>query len=217
MATTPSWIEPYCTRCCKGKHKCDCDYDYCEHDMRVHKDDARRNQVLNPLYREHGFPLFCICGGRVGQPRSAPEKKSPDLGEEDRPGRWYFITFTQPDTDKTVEGLIKSTRKVLKSKMVSPHQWCYSLELTEKGTPHSHIRLFTDKYPEYKKIGAFNRGYRYEVQHEKMSCGNYIIKEESKPTPELLATWGLDSWFFCSDNYSGPRPGPAIVELNSPA
>lgn len=206
MATTPD-----CERCNLARHKCDCDYIYCVHDTRVHWTDANYHTLLNPQ-RLPGLRK-CVCGKPL---RSAPEKKSPDLGEEDRPGRWYFITFTQPDTDKSVEGLIKSTRKVLKSKMVSPHQWCYSLELTEKGTPHSHIRLFTDKYPEYKKIGAFNRGHRYEVQHEKMSCGNYIIKEESKPTPELLATWGLDSWFFCSENYGGPRPAPRIVELNSP-
>lgn len=211
MATTPS----DCMRCDLPQHKCDCDYVYCKHE-RVHVTDARYHTMWNP-----GRPDVlqkCLCGRYLAEEvRSALEIKSPDLGVEEKPGRWYFITFTQPDTDKTVEGLIKSTRKVLKSKMVSPEQWCYSLELTAKGTPHSHIRLFTDKYPEYKKIGAFNRGYRYEVQHEKMFVGNYIIKAESKPTPELLATWGLDSWFFCSDNYSGPRPDPDIVELKSPA
>lgn len=208
MATTLS----DCPICNVPINVCDCDDTYCDHGQHHSREAIDRQMQINSPRP----PVLCRCPCGEYLVRAAPEKKSPDLGVEERPGRWYFITFTQPDTDKSVEGLIKSTRKVLKSKMVSPHQWCYSLELTEKGTPHSHIRLFTDKYPEYKKIGAFNRGHRYEVQHEKMSCGNYIIKEESKPTPELLATWGLDSWFFCSENYGGPRPDPRIVELNSP-
>lgn len=209
MATTPD-----CERCNLALHKCDCDYVYCIHDKRVHYLDDKYRAAAN----KHLPRVLRRCGcGEYLPVRSDPVNNSSGLDVEEKPGRWYFITFTQPDTDKTVEGLIKSTRKVLKSKMVSPTQWCYSLELTAKGTPHSHIRLFTDKYPEYKKIGAFNRGYRFDVQHEKMFTGNYIVKEESKPTPELLATWGLDSWFFCSDNYVGPRPDPDLVEIKSPA
>lgn len=125
-------------------------------------------------------------------------------------GRWYMITFTQPDTDKNPTDLLLRTMKVIKSKMVSPVQWCYSLELTEKGTPHTHIRLWTEKYFDYKKVGAFNKGYRFDIQPEKFATGNYVIKEESKPTNEWLASHGLSQYFWCSDNYSGPK-------INSPA
>lgn len=180
----------------------------------------------------------CPCGANLSESpdfleslRSFQEKKSPDQSErrvskktpaEDNPGRWYMITFTQPDTEQSPLELLQRTMKVIKSKMVSPNQWCYSLELTAKGTPHTHIRLHTDKYFDYKKIGNFNAGYRYDVQVEKFSTANYVVKDESKPTPEWLASYGLDKFFWSSDNYSGPRlqpsgeqpsPGPVSVHL----
>lgn len=137
----------------------------------------------------------------------------------DSVGRWYFITFTRPDTQKDPAAVIKSTQRLLKSKQVSAVQWCYSLELTEAGTPHTHIRLFSNKYFDYKKVGNFNDGFRYDVQQEKMSCAKYIIKDESKPDPKWLQANGLTDYFVCSENYSGPRPGdsselePGILSL----
>lgn len=105
--------------------------------------------------------------------------------------------------------------KVVKSKMVQPTMWCYSLELTQSGTPHTHLRFFTSKYPEFKKLGAFNNGYRFDIQQEKFSVANYIVKPESKPTPEWLATHGLSQYVWASENYSGPSWTPLPPELIS--
>lgn len=139
--------------------------------------------------------------------RSELLKKTPakSVEKDEAPGRWYLITFTQPDTISEPLDLLKRTYKVIKSKMVSPNQWCYSLELTEKGTPHTHIRLHTDKYFDYKKIGNFNSGYRYEVQVEKFDTSSYVVKSQSKPSPEWLATYGLTDCVWYSQNYSGPK------------
>lgn len=111
-----------------------------------------------------------------------------------------MITFTQPETIKDPHDLLKRTQKVIRSKQVSALQWCYSLELTEKGTPHTHILLFTEKYFDYKKVGNFNAGYRYDVKEEKFSFRKYVVKQESKPSIEWLEAHGLDRFFWKSDN-----------------
>jgi len=134
--------------------------------------------------------------------------------------RWYFITYTQPETDKTPKRILKSAQRCVKSKAIAATQWAYSLELTEKGTPHVHIRLNTSKYPDYKKgIGAFNDGYRFEVQMERDDRGganSYIVKDDTKPTPEWLEKHGLSTWFWCSEHYAGKRPD-AIVNTTDPS
>lgn len=132
------------------------------------------------------------------------EKKRKEEKELDKAGRWYFITFTRPDTEKDPSAVLNSTRRLLKSKQVSPIQWCYSLELTEKGTPHTHIRLFSNKYFDYKKVGNFNDGFRYDIQPERSSSAKYIIKEESKPPVDFLERYKLDRFVWQSDNYVQP-------------
>lgn len=133
--------------------------------------------------------------------------------KESKPGNWYLITLTQPETDKTVKRRLECCKKVLVSKQVKAEQWAYSIELTEKGTPHIHIALFTYAYPEFRVISKFNDGHRVDVTREKMNVKKYIIKSETKPTPENLAEWGMETWFFCSENYSGPRPEDAPAEV----
>lgn len=145
---------------------------------------------------------------------------APGVEKDPTPGRWYMITFTQPDTLTDPLDLLKRTQKVIKSKMVSPNQWCYSLELTEKGTPHTHIVVHTDKYIDYKKVGNFNAGYRYDIQQEKWTFAKYVVKEESKPSEEWLARHGLTQFVWHSDNYTGlsalsGRPSSGSPELIS--
>lgn len=142
--------------------------------------------------------------------RSEPKKKVPDQSEG--AGRWYAATFTRPDTERSPAGVLKSTQRLLKSKQISALQWCYSLELTASGTPHSHIYFFSNKYFDYKKAGAFNDGFRYDIQPARFgeSYANYLAKMESKPTLAWLLSYGLEGWFWSSENYSGPRP-----EINS--
>jgi len=127
--------------------------------------------------------------------------KSPGkIGEDDESsGRWYFITFTQPDTDKDPTRLLKATSKVINSKQVSAIHWCYSLELTESGTPHTHIRLFTNKYFDYKKIANFNGGFRSEVTKEKWNVSKYVLKKDIND--EYLATHDLNQWYWNSNDY----------------
>jgi len=192
------------------------------------------DEWLDRLSREgvgHILPLFCPCrppnmtqsrlmeetiqlarDARVERERFYEARSNrrqitpaPGVEKDSAPGRWYLITFTQPDTLTDPKDLLKRTLKVIKSKMVSPNQWCYSLELTEKGTPHTHIRLHTDKYFDYKKVGNFNAGYRYDVQVEKFSTADYVVKEDSKPSEEWLARHGLTQFVWYSDNYSGPK------------
>lgn len=130
-------------------------------------------------------------------------------------GRWYFVTYTQPDTDKTPDRLIRSCKRLLKSKAVSPTMWAYSIELTKTGTPHAHVRFFTNKYPDFKKcVGAFNDGYRYDCQSEKFNSGDYLVKQESKPTKEWLDSVNLESWWYQSDNYNGATPESALESEN---
>lgn len=131
-----------------------------------------------------------------------PPGKSEGVGSDDSDesaGRWYFITFTQPNTDKDPHALLKRTQKVVKSKMVSAIHWCYSLELTESGTPHTHIRLFSKKYFDYKKVANFNDGYRAEVAKEKWTSGKYTLKKDIDE--EYLAAHNLTQWYWNSPEY----------------
>lgn len=127
------------------------------------------------------------------------------------PGRWYLITFTQPDTSDSPIDLLKRSRKVINSKQVSPTMWAMALELTNKGIPHTHIRLFSEKYFDYKKICNFNGGYRAEVAAEKHTSESYVVKAESKPSKEYLDKYGLDACFWYSDNYSGKLFSPPDI------
>lgn len=124
-----------------------------------------------------------------------------ETAKADIEGRWYFITFTQPDTDDDPHALLKRTEKVIKSKMVAAKHWCYTLELTEKGIPHTHIRLYSEKYFDYKKVANFNAGYRAEVVREKWDSGKYIVKTESKPSVDWLKAKALPGWLWSSDEY----------------
>lgn len=140
------------------------------------------------------------------QARQIPKKNSPGKsggdGSDDKDesaGRWYFITFTQPSTDKDPHALLKRTQKVVKSKMVSAIHWCYSLELTESGTPHTHIRLFSNKYFDYKKVANFNDGYRADVQKEKWTSGKYTLKKDIND--EYLSEHKLTQWYWNSPEY----------------
>lgn len=133
----------------------------------------------------------------------AKKPPAPGVEKDPAPGRWYLITFTQPDTLTDPMDLLKRTQKVIKSKMVSPNQWYYCLELTSKGTPHTHIRLHTDKYFDYKKVGNFNAGYRYDIQVEKFSSEGYVDKIDTKPSEEWLARHGLTQCVWYSENYTG--------------
>lgn len=161
-------------------------------------EDIRKWDEEDPEWRTRKFPK----GTSVGNTEKL-----------EGAGRWYFITYTQPDTDKTPDRLIKSVRRLLRSKAVAPTMWAYSIELTKTDTPHAHIRLFTNKYPDYKKcIGAFNDGYRFDCQNERFNSGNYLIKNETKPTQEWLSRHKLESWWFQSDNYSGATPEQPALE-----
>lgn len=116
-------------------------------------------------------------------------------------GRWYLITFTQPDTSDDPKGLLKRTEKVIKSKMVAAKHWCYTLELTEKGIPHTHIRLYSEKYFDYAKVKNLNGGYIAHIAREDWGSGKYIVKKESKPSDDWLKAKALPGWLWCSDEY----------------
>lgn len=146
--------------------------------------------------------------------REAERKRSKAVSrEEDKentPGRWYFITYTRPPTFANPKDVLNSAKRCIRSKAVSATMWAYSLELQKNGTPHVHIRLFSNKYPDYTKcLAAFNDGHtnsKEAIQSEKFNTAKYVIKAESKPTPEWLEKYDLDKYFWCSDDYSGPRP-----------
>lgn len=199
--------------------ECECDGMYCRHGDWVPDYMVRLCKETNR--GKHRLLQKCPCGKykyeSLDELRSDPGKKTPAQGGADRPGNWYLITLTQPDTDKTVAKRILAAQKVINSKQVSPEQWCYSIELTAKGIPHVHIALFTYKYPEFRIINKFNDGHGVNIQREKFNVRNYVVKNETKPTPEMLATWGLDTWFFSSPNYSGPRPEPQLPDMDSPS
>lgn len=204
--------------------ECECKGYYCRHGEFCSEEAIKRAKHCNKHKTISILSFMCPCGAfetfeevsdRIA--RSRPEIKSPDKSGEDRPGNWYLITLTQPDIDKTIEKRIKAAKRVIKSKQVSPEQWCYSIEFTAKGTPHVHIALFTYKYPEYRIIKGFNDGYGVDIQREKFNVKNYVVKNETKPSEEWLKANALDSWFFCSTNYSGPRPQTTpSQEINSP-
>lgn len=203
---------------------------YCTtHQREVTQDHLLYYDRLNSLYGQQILGELCICHAiwafkdpvyrrgfdtdlsykRKKEALDMLEAETKRKTEEklESAGRWYFITFTCHESEKDPSRVLKATTRLLRSKQVSPIQWCYSLELTEKGTPHTHIRLFSNKYFDYKKIGNFNDGYRYDVQKEKMNCSKYIIKEESKPSEEWLKSYGLDTYFWSSETYTGAKPG----------
>lgn len=195
--------------------ECQCEV-YCEHGI------STPYYLLQSLYEnQKNKPWFnkrCICSqhdpsdAQYARWRGNITPTVTKTNEDNRSGNWYLVTLTQPDTDKSVLKRLQAAKKVLRSKQVSPEQWCYSIELTAKGTPHIHIALFTYKYPEYRIIKSFNDGHNVDIQREKFNVRNYVVKDETKPTPEMLATWGLEGWFFSSVNYSGPLPdSPKII------
>ena len=190
--------------------------------------------VLKTLYREHDKDWRCICGEPWNLPdhervlsemgsipdfqamkdwydvrtgfQKKPPAKSVKATNEDVSARWYLITLTQPDTIKEPIQIIKNTLKIIKSKMVSPISWCYCLELTESGTPHTHIALYTDKYPEFKKLNKFHNSpagspWRMDIRCEKYDVKGYVQKSRTKPSAEWLATYGLDDSIYYSDNF----------------
>jgi len=174
-------------------------------------DDCYMQQ--NPYQAYEYLDYYCF----KHEPPAAPKVIAKKEKDEGVASRWYFITYTEHDTVKDPTRVLKSAQRCIKSKAVAATQWAYSLELTQTGTPHVHIVLNTEKYPDYKKcIGAFNDGFRYDVQMDKGGAAAYVVKKETKPSPAWLASKGLDNWFFSSSNYSGPRPDeidPDIAEL----
>lgn len=121
--------------------------------------------------------------------------------------RWYLITFTNKPTELDPTDLLKRTMKVVKSKQVAPLQWSYALEIQPNtGAPHTHIVLESNKYFDYNKIKNFNGGRVADVQKERWDVKKYPVKDETKPSKDWLSKYGLSTWFFCSDDYAGPRP-----------
>lgn len=157
--------------------------------------DAR--QIL--LEAQNERILWDLEWARKNSEKNSPAKSEGINGEDESAGRWYFITFTQPDTDKDSTRILKATAKVVKSKQVSAIHWCYSLELTESGTPHTHIRLFSNKYFDYKKIANFNDGYRVDIQKEKWNTSKYTLKKDIPE--EYLEAQGLKQWYWNSPDY----------------
>jgi len=132
----------------------------------------------------------------VREALKAPNRKDVGNTESDE-DHWFFITITQPDTNKDVNRIIKVTNKFIKSKQIEMIEWAYCLELTKAGTPHSHIRCKTKRrYLDANKLRKLNDNYRIEIKRE-IGADAYI----SDPT-KAHAT---DIWFVCSDNYSGTR------------
>jgi len=71
--------------------------------------------------------------------RLAKANKTSRVSEDDRPGRWYFITYTRPPQYFDPKHVLDSTRRLLRSKAVAPIQWAYSLELQKnRDTTHTH-------------------------------------------------------------------------------
>lgn len=143
------------------------------------------------------------------------EKNSRAKSEEDRTEgkepRWYFGTFTQPNTNTDPHEILKNTAKLIKSKMVSPIEWCYSLELQQSGTPHTHYAFLTHKYPEYKKIHAFNCSKLKILQRSKTEPARnaehairYVLKTDTKPDANWLAEHNLSQTEWLSDNCPQP-------------
>lgn len=130
--------------------------------------------------------------------------------------RWYLITFTNKATELDPTDLLKRTLKVVNSKQIAAKQWAYSLEIQPgTGAPHTHIVLESSKYFDYAKVKNFNGGRVADIAKEKHNVKNYVIKDETKPSKEWLDKYGLTQWFWCSDDYAGPRPGENSSESNS--
>lgn len=150
---------------------------------------------------------------RMLEERIAEEKRKIAKSERETTGAWYFITLTQPSTIKIPHERIDSANKIINSKQMNPSQWAYSLELTQAGTPHIHLRMFCEKYIDYRVVEKFNKGYEVKIIRETMKggAGSYIVKQETKPNAEQLSDWGLDQWFWASENYGGPLPDSVFL------
>jgi len=140
---------------------------------------------------------------------SEPEKiiKMTDDGEQN-PSRWYFVTFTRDDKSDDPTQIIKNIKKVVKSKMVGAISWCYCIELTEKGIPHAHAAVFTEKYPESYKVGKFNLSpvgdqWIYQFKMEKWNVKSYVQKYRTKPDEKYLQKYHLNfsDVLVYSDNF----------------
>jgi len=164
-----------------------------------------RSKIAEELsdYRTAWYEWF-LCVQREKEKSRAKIEEDPTQGKEPR---WYFGTFTQPDTIKSPDRILLNTRKVIKSKMVLPIEWCYSLELTQTSTPHTHFAFLTHKYPEFKKINAFNCS-ELRIQWRASTCQaispeaaiKYVQKTETKPTDEWLNLYGLREAVWMSEN-----------------
>jgi len=123
--------------------------------------------------------------------------------------RWYFATFTQPDSyTKNPEQILKNTRKIIRSRMVDPITWCYSLELMKNGAPHTHCAFYTAKYPEFKKVGKFNVSdtgvpWRYDISGARYpeAVNHYVLKTETKPDAEWLKAHDQTQAVWLADNF----------------
>lgn len=147
--------------------------------------------------------------------RYEERKKSQAPGK--KKSRWLFFTLTQPvEYGDDCGQILKNAERVIESAQVCPTEWCYSLELTEKGIPHVHMSFLPGKkYVDWNKIRDLNtNGLRgpdkvkwvSKPEKDRGHAQKYVVKEETKPSREYLDAHGLASWFWCSDNYSGPRP-----------
>lgn len=163
--------------------------------------DPVHTRSLNKLREEKQPRMFSVSGDNIVL--HLPERKKVTKENE---GKWFFITFTRDDQSDDPVALLKRTDKLVRSKMVSATEWCYSLELTQRGIPHTHIRLCSSKYFDYSKVKALNGGFRAEIEPERHGSAKYVVKDESKPSKEYLEKYGLSGWFFQSDNYTGVTP-----------
>lgn len=145
------------------------------------------------------------------------ERKKTPAPSVQKKSKWLFCTLTQPvDYGTDCSQILQNATRIIESAMVSPTEWCYSLELTEKGIPHIHMSVLPGKqYLDWGKIAKLNtnglRGadkvyWRAEIEKDRGHAKKYVVKAESKPNQEYLDAHGLESWFWCSENYSGPRP-----------
>lgn len=146
---------------------------------------------------------------RWDRQRNIPAKSEKDQTEAEP--RWYFGTFTQPDTNKSPHEILKNTVKVIKSKMVFPIiSWCYSLELMKNGTPHTHFAFLTARRVEYSKVNAFNCSELKIKQRSETNAArypqqaiDYVLKTDTKPSDEWLTENNLTQCIWKSDNCPG--------------
>jgi len=170
--------------------------------------DKEMNEVIDYML-QHNVKLETACNAfrfkhfvDIAKLRAPPEAK-------DDQDHWYFVTLTQPDTDKTWTRIDKSVKRILNSKQVRPLEWCYVRELTSSATPHIHMRLRVPDYLDFRVIRKFNDNYRIDVQLERAGCYNYLLQDDKvHPTGE---------WFYASKNYTGPRPDVPVSDvINAP-